>query len=142
MQSRATDFDAIGARVAACARIDTAWVFGSVARGDATEASDLDLAVLVHDETGDDTDLRALAADLEAFSPSGRVDVVVLGSQGSVFRHRVLREGRVVVDRDPTARQAFETQTIIDYLDWKPTHDIAMEATLDGLRRRFAHGER
>jgi hypothetical protein len=50
--------------------------------------------------------------------------------------------GRVVVDRDPTARQAFETQTIIEYLDWKPTHDIAMEATLDGLRRRFAHGER
>lgn len=75
---------------------------------------------------------------LEPFSPSGRVDIVVLGQQGPVFRHRVLREGVLVVDANPTARHAFEGRTIAESLDWKPTHEIAMASALQGLRRRFS----
>jgi hypothetical protein len=132
----------IGALVAGCPRVCAAWVFGSVARGEATAASDLDLAVLLDGASTavDDEALRGLGVALERFSPSGRVDIVVLGPQGPVFRHRVLREGRLVLDRDPDARRAFETQTIIDYLDWKPTHDIAMASALEGLRDRFSKG--
>jgi uncharacterized protein len=116
-----------------------AWVFGSMARGDASASSDLDLAVLMSDPSDDAAEetLRGLAADLERHSPCGRVDIVVLGAQGPVFRHRVLREGKLVLDRDPPARHAFEARTIVEYLDWRPTHDIAMAAALDGLRRRF-----
>jgi len=136
----AADFDAIGRLVAAVPGIAAAWVFGSRARGDAREDSDLDLAVLMRPDAprSDDGALRTLAQALERFAPSGVVDVVVLGPQGPVFRHRVLREGRLVGDTDPEARRDFETRTIIDYLDWKPTHDIAMAATLPGLRRRFS----
>jgi uncharacterized protein len=132
----------IGALLAGCPRVLAAWVFGSVARGEATAASDLDIAVLLDRAAcaEDDEALRALGVALERFSPSGRVDIVVLGRQGPVFRHRVLREGRLVLDRDPDARRAFETQAIIDYLDWKPTHDIAMASALEGLRDRFAKG--
>jgi predicted nucleotidyltransferase len=137
-------FAAIGALVAGMPRVCAAWVFGSVGRGDATEQSDLDVAVLLEGQSSgqDEETLRGVSGQLERFSPSGRVDVIVLGRQGSVFRHRVLREGRLVVDRDPEARRAFETRTIIDYLDWKPTHDIAMASALDGLRDRFAKGMR
>jgi predicted nucleotidyltransferase len=131
---------AIGARVAACPRVSTAWLFGSVARGDATPESDLDVAVLLagRPRGRDDDELRELAIELEMFSPSGRVDIVVLGAQGSVFRHRVLTEGVLVLDRDRDARVEFETRTVIEYLDWKPTHDIAMASTFAGLRHRLA----
>lgn len=121
-------------------RIAAAWVFGSVARGDAREDSDLDVAVLLAgaEQPGDVEDLYRLASALERFAPSRRVDVIVLGKQGPVFRHRVLREGVLVHDADPEARFAFEERTIREYLDWKPTHDIAMRSTLAGLRDRFA----
>lgn len=141
MASHATfDRDRIGALIARDHRIAAAWVFGSVARGDATRASDLDVAVLLRESPprADDASLRALSLDLEAFSPSGRVDMVLLGAQGPVFRHRVLREGVLVVDADPARRQDFEGRTIAEYLDWKPTHEIAMASSLQGLRRRFA----
>ena len=97
--------------------------------------------MLVDDRSHDEA-LRTLALDLESASPSGRVDIVVLGAQGPVFRHRVLSEGKLVLDRSPALRRAFETRAIIEYLDWKPTHDIAMASTLQGLRGRFARGPR
>lgn len=134
------DKSRIAALIARDERIAAAWVFGSVARGDASSASDLDVAVLLRERPtkADEDSLRALAVDLEAFSPSGRVDIVVLGRQGPVFRHRILREGVLVVDADPARRFDFEGRTIAEYLDWKPTHDIAMASALEGLRRRFA----
>ena len=120
-------------------RIAAAWIFGSVAQGTAGPQSDLDVAVLMRgaEEETDAMSLYALAADLERYSPSGRVDLVVLGPQGSVFRHRVLATGTLVYDADPEARFDFEDRTIREYLDWKPTHDIAMRSTFAGLRDRF-----
>lgn len=134
------DYGGVGALIARDERVAAAWVFGSVARGDAGSASDLDVALLLREKPtrADEDALRALAVDLEAFSPSGRVDIVVLGRQGPVLRHRILREGVLVVDADPARRFDFEGRTIAEYLDWKPTHDIAMASALEGLRRRFS----
>ena len=130
----------IGTEIAKLDRIAAAWVFGSCARGDARSDSDLDVAVLLrHPEMpGDTAALSELAARLERFSPAGRVDVVILGPQGPVFRHRILVEGVLVHDSDSAARLEFEERTTCDYLDWKPTHDIAMRSTFAGLRDRFA----
>jgi predicted nucleotidyltransferase len=134
------DLAAIAATTARHDAIATAWLFGSLARGDARSTSDLDLAVLlaVPDDEHARAQLAELSLELERWSPSGRVDVIVLGPQGPVFRQRVLREGVLVLDRDVPRRKAFQARTTIDYLDWKPTHDIAMASSMAGLRRRFA----
>lgn len=134
----------IGSVIARYPRVGSAWVFGSVARGDAGAGSDLDVAVLLAggEREGDALELYDLAGELERFAPSQHVDVIILGPQGPVFRHRVLREGILVLDRDPEARVSYQTRTVIEYLDWKPTHDIAMRSTLLGLKDRFAEEKR
>jgi predicted nucleotidyltransferase len=121
--------------------ICAAWVFGSVARGEARAESDLDLAVLL--ASGVDVErararLETLGLELEPCSPSGRVDVLILGTQGPVLVHRVLSEGVLVRDLDPERRIDFEGDATVAYLDWKPTHDIAMRTALAGLGDRFA----
>lgn len=119
-----------------------AWLFGSLARREARADSDLDLAVLLrsHPTADDRASLADLASALERWSPSGRVDLLLLGEQGPVLRHRVLREGRLLLDADRRARVDFEGRTISEYFDWKPTHDIAMRSVFAGLRERFARG--
>jgi predicted nucleotidyltransferase len=143
MDSRDELSRAIGSEVARHREIAAAWIFGSVARGEAHAHSDLDVAVLLRGDASSNVarvHLYELAATLERFAPSGRVDLVVLGEQGPIFRHRVLREGILVHDADAERRISFEGRTISEYLDWKPTHDIAMQATFKGLRDRFARG--
>ena len=119
----------------------TAWVFGSVAAGTARPDSDLDLAVIVRGAEGDRDALLLLSGELERCSPSGRVDLVLVGTPenepGPILRHRILRDGVLVKDDDPERRIDFEGRTTSEYLDWKPTHDIAMRSTLQGLRDRF-----
>ena len=139
--------EAVGALVAKRPDIAAAWIFGSVARGDERNDSDLDVAVLLRAGTGPSVDavdaiLRELAIDLEPYSPSGRVDVVILGRQGPIWRHRVLTEGKLVHDADRALRVDFEGRTISEYLDWTPTHDIAMRSVFGGLRERFARSAR
>ena len=131
---------AIGRVVARYPRVASAGVVGSVARGDARPDSDLDIAILLSggERAGDALALYDLAADLERFAPSRRVDVVILGTQGSVFRHGLLREGVLVCDTDPAAQREFEERTVVEYLDWKPTHDLAMRSTFAGLTDRLA----
>lgn len=135
---------AISVEVAKRPEIVAAWIFGSVARGDSTEDSDLDVAVLLRaDQARSNRSwLFDLAGSLERHSPSGRVDIVVLADQGPILRHRVLSEGKLIHDADTDARIAFEAATISEYLDWKPTHDIAMRVAYAGLRDRFARGAR
>jgi uncharacterized protein len=68
------------------------WLFGSRARGDATRASDVDVAVEAHEPLP-----PALLSDLqEALEESSIpyfVDVVDLGGTDEAFRARVKREG-------------------------------------------------
>lgn len=136
-----TTKDAIATALARRPYLAAAWVFGSVARGDAGPRSDLDVAVLLRhdgDATRDEVDdLSRLASELDRFAPGGRVDVLVLGRAGSIVHHQVIQDGVLVLDADPERRIDFVSRAISEYLDWKPTHDIWLASSLEGLAHRF-----
>jgi predicted nucleotidyltransferase len=97
------------------------YLFGSTARRSAGPDSDVDVAVLF-----DRTPAPQLAnprfrleGELER-SLGRRVDLVVLNEAPVDLRVRVLRDGRVLVDRDRPARLAFEVRTRNEAFDLEP----------------------
>ncbi len=97
------------------------YLFGSVARGTAGEGSDVDVAVLLAGNPP--PTLQGLGLDLEAEIErrvGRRVQVVVLNSAAPDLVHRVLRDGRLVVERDPGARVRFEVAARREYFDVLP----------------------
>lgn len=98
-----------------------AWLFGSQARGDAREGSDVDVAVLrgmPRPRTLDDWPVELESAVEEAVG--SRVDLVLLDDADSDLVHRVLRDGVLVVERDRAARIAFEVSKRREWLDLEP----------------------
>lgn len=98
-----------------------AWLFGSRARGEAHAASDVDVAVLFR--TAPPPTLDGLPVELQAAlegAVRAPVDVVVLNDASADLVHRVLREGVLLVERDRSARIAFEVDRRRRYLDMLP----------------------
>ena len=101
--------------------IACAYLFGSVARGEASSTSDVDLAVLSGQPTANTLrgPLARLRLDLE--DALGRsVDIVALETAPPDLIHRVLRDGVLLVDRSPDERIAFEVRARNDYFDLLP----------------------
>ena len=97
------------------------YLFGSVARGTARGDSDVDVAVLFRSSPARQLHGPRLVLEGELERVLGRhVDLVVLNEVPADLRIRVLREGRLLVDRDRAARIAFEVRTRNEAFDLEP----------------------
>ena len=97
-----------------------AWLFGSVARGEDRQTSDVDIALLLD---GAPRSLSALPLDLEdrlERSLGRSVQVVVANHAPVDLMHRVLRDGLLLMDRHPAKRVRFEVQRRNEYFDLLP----------------------
>jgi len=112
-----------------CGHATAVYLFGSVARGEATPASDVDVAVLF-DRAPEPTlsgIQLTLQGELERYLERN-VDLVVLNGAPADLVHRVLRDGVIVLDRDRSARIKFEVAKRNEFFDLEP------------LRRRYRRG--
>jgi predicted nucleotidyltransferase len=115
--------DALGRSLTARPEILEAYLFGSVARGEAQAHSDVDVAVYL--DRGRVPSLpfgyRAeLASELMATLGAARVDVVVLNDAPPLLYHRVLRDGVRVCSQDLAATTTREGQALSRYCDFLP----------------------
>lgn len=104
--------------------IVAAYLFGSVARGTATATSDVDIGVLFRNDPP--PTLAGLHLDLEAELERAvgvPVQLVVLNRAPCDLVHRVLRDGILVLDHDPSRRIRFEVRARNVYFDLKPYVD-------------------
>jgi predicted nucleotidyltransferase len=114
-----------------------AFLIGSQARGSAGFLSDVDLAVLhAPDLTSRERlDLRlSLAASAGAALRTSEVDVVLLNDAPPLLRHRTIRDGIRLVDREPAERVKFQVRTLNDYVDTEPLRRLVSRR----LRRSVA----
>lgn len=95
------------------------YLFGSLARGDAREDSDVDVGVLLARVPSTLEERFGLESRLE--ERLGRpVQLVVLNGAPPDLVHRVLRDGRLVLERDRGARVRFEVAARNAYFDVQP----------------------
>jgi predicted nucleotidyltransferase len=130
--------EALAAVFAHYPELAAAWVFGSVARGEARPDSDLDVGLLFRKRGDTALDhyrmLGDLASRLEQVVEGRSIDLVVLEPQGPIFCHRVLSEGRLVYDGDRDRRVDFVSDTISHYLDFQPTWERMAHGRIRAMR--------
>jgi len=112
-------------------------LFGSQAVGEPGPLSDVDVAVWVEGalKPRERGALRLELADAAARAlGTDQVDLVVLNDAPPLLRHRAVRDGEVLVERDRLAHVRLATTALLEYLDTEP-----LRATLAaGRRRRLA----
>jgi hypothetical protein len=98
-----------------------AYLFGSTARGEHTERSDIDLGLLYREGPPRtlDSPPRRLEGRLE-LALRRTVQVVVMNSAPPDLVHRILRDGILCLDRDRRARLRFEVKARNEYFDLLP----------------------
>ncbi|MBS7251592.1 MAG: nucleotidyltransferase domain-containing protein [Candidatus Freyarchaeota archaeon] len=105
--------------------IVTAYIYGSMVKGYADEASDIDVGLVLRRGFEPDPLYSArLANELEKrLNSKHEVDVRVLNGQSTRFVYQVIKEGKVVFCRNEEERVEFETNITKIYLDIKPLHE-------------------
>jgi predicted nucleotidyltransferase len=114
-------------------------LIGSHGRGTAGPLSDVDVGVW-HDRALDSParlELRLeLARDCCRALGTGEVDIVLLNGASPLMRHRAVRDGRRLIERDHATRVSLEAGAIVEYLDTEPLRaELAR-----GLRHRIEEG--
>lgn len=114
------------------------YLFGSLAEGRVTAESDIDIAVLVDEKKMKKADYGLLRGEYYRASPHfslRSVDIVLLNAAPPYLKHRILKTGRILFDRNRKLRVKFTTDAIIEYLDFKPLEDIFNRAVAGRFKK-------
>ncbi|MHC5024963.1 MAG: type VII toxin-antitoxin system MntA family adenylyltransferase antitoxin [Planctomycetota bacterium] len=106
-----------------------AYLFGSVAAGRAGPLSDVDIGVLSANGDAASETVAALTDALCLALKRDDVEVVDLRAAPPPIRYRVIRSGTLLLCRDERVRQRFESDTVRQYLDFKPIRDGAFQVS-------------
>jgi hypothetical protein len=104
-----------------------AYLFGSAARGTAGPLSDLDVGLLAGDRHRAQAACERTTDALGRALRTSRIDVVSLASAPMPLRYHVVRDGSLVLCRDAAVVERFVTDTVLQYLDFKPLRDRAFQ---------------
>ena len=115
--------------------VELAVLFGSVARGQARDGSDLDVGVIGVDAH----ELSDLQVTLER-ATGRRIDLVSLADAPPLLRFEIARDGRVLLERAPFVWSDFKARAMVDWWDWAPTARLFHHAAVSRLRAEAPRG--
>jgi uncharacterized protein len=134
------DFETIKTAISKCfsreKAIQAAYVFGSVATGRTRRDSDIDVAVLIREQSIRDT-LKyrlKLMADLGSALHRSDVEVVILNEASPLLARRVLSKGMLIFERSASARVRFHVATANRYADLVPAFETHLKYLKKSLR--------
>lgn len=112
--------------------IIAAYLFGSTAKGKATEKSDIDIGILLKDDfnlvANFDYKLRLMGKLKDLTGKT--VDIVFIDRTDPILQHHIRKHGKVIFERDKLKRIAYEIKARKDYFDFLFRHKKYMEGML------------
>lgn len=122
------------------ADIMAAYLFGSHARGTPSLLSDVDVAVLLREQSDQENFHKRLCLLGELMSElrSDRVDLIILNESPPALTYRIIKEG-ILLFESPGARREriiFEKDSFMAYFDLRKLH----EAVAGEMRKRIKEG--
>jgi predicted nucleotidyltransferase len=108
------------------------FIFGSLAKGQARESSDVDIAVYVEPDAVPQSALTLrLGYIVELERAIGkRVDLVLLNQAPPLLRHQVFRHGRLVFERDRARVRRFIGDALVEFYDEITTLEAAQKTLI------------
>lgn len=108
------------------------YLFGSAASGKLHAMSDLDIAVYVDGEDFSKKRMDILGGLIRALK-TDEIDLVILNTATLPLKARIIGSRRLLSDRTPFVRHAFESAVIRSYLDFSKFESRILE-------RRYLNG--
>ena len=113
------------------------FIFGTFDTPFEREDSDIDIAVLVNPAITKEA-LESLKNEYYATSTGFSlkcIDIVILNSAPVPLKHRILKTGRLIIDRDPEYSKHFTASAIQEYFDYRFIEDVYFDEMGKRLRR-------
>ena len=102
--------------------VDFAYLFGSFAKDDAVQSSDIDIAVYINAAKKPDLfDIRLKLIEAITRAAHKSADVTILNTAPPFLKYVAIKEGVLLFERDYGRRVEFELKSANEYFDYKPT---------------------
>lgn len=118
-------------------KINFAYIFGSYARGEQNENSDIDIAImpdLIGIDKMSEVFMRGNLIELGKSVFNKDVDVVFLNTDSVFLKYEVVHDGIVIKDNDD--RISFESLAFREYFDFKYYSDYYNNAMLNSIKSK------
>ena len=109
------------------------YLFGSLAKGSPLPLSDVDIAVFLKKGANIAENKLEILGELIDILQTDEIDLVVLNTANLPLVMNILRNKKIIVDKDPFSRHVFESMIMRKYFDFS-----IKEAAI--LKRRYLHG--
>lgn len=116
--------------------VSLAYVFGSMARGEAGTLSDVDLAVYLDESVPEDRyfDVKMDLLERSMDVLGDEVDLVVMNSASPLMNYNIVSKGELLYEK-PRVRVAIEARTVDTFLDRKPYEERHARHRLEKIAR-------
>lgn len=95
-----------------------AYLFGGLARGDASPLSDVDIAVYLRDTQNLADYKLSLFDKLTDALGTSELDLVILNTAPTSLAGRILQNKRILIDKEPFKRHEYESVTLREFFDF------------------------
>lgn len=111
-----------------------AYLFGSLTKGKVNPLSDIDIAIYLKEGADFSQEKMTILRNLIDILRTEEIDLVLLNIAPLTLKARIVRNKKILVDKDPFLRHSFESLVLREYFDFSKKEE-------DIFKRRFSLGK-